>query len=64
MQDVVDRDKVLTIYQVAELAGVHWQTVRRWWNRGNIKPLDRLNDRDTVFFDRSEIEKFLKTRGI
>jgi len=64
MQGTIDRSKVLTIYQVAKLAGVHWQTVRRWRDRGNIKPLDRLNDCDTVFFDRSEIEKFLKTRGV
>lgn len=30
-------DNVRTIYEVADLFGVHWQTVRNWIRDGKIK---------------------------
>lgn len=46
-----------TIYEVAELFGVHWQTVRNWIKDGKIKS---IKIERTVRIPDEEIERLKK----
>ena len=49
-----------TIYEVAELFGVHWQTVRNWIKEGKIKA---IKIERTVRIPDEEIERLKEIIG-
>jgi len=54
---------MLTISDVAQLLGLHVNTVRRWSSRGMIKSY-RIGPRGDRRFRRDDIKSFLKEREI
>ena len=50
---------VLTPAEVAQLLGIHINTVRRWSNKGRLKSF-RISPRGDRRFLRSDIDKFIR----
>lgn len=53
-------DEVLTAHQVAELLGIHYQTLRKYIQRGELRAVKRGN---RIYIRRSWVEEFLTPEG-
>jgi len=51
-------NKLLTVYQVAELLAVHPNTVREWTNKGLLRCC-RIGTRKDRRFDICDVEEFI-----
>ncbi len=57
---VKENKELLTITEVAELFGVHPETLRRWDNEGKLKAL-RIGKLGNRRYRRTDIEQLLKS---
>ena len=53
--------KYINVFEVAEKAGVHFSTIRRWVLKGKLNgyKMDRK-----LLFDREEVDKLIKQKAI
>ena len=58
----MDRDECFTQQQLADRAGVHVRTVRRWRDRGLIFEWSRIEERWALLVTRDSAERFIAAR--